>query len=320
MNLTNPLNNLKKKTNRAYATAHFALELGNDDKIGLVRSIEGGGVKAEVMSSQFGGNTERLRQTGKPKFDDIKVNVGMSMSEPFYSWIAEFFSGGSSRRDGAISAADADYRERARREFTGALIKEVTFPALAGSDKNPAQMAVSLAVEDITFAAGDGEKLTIGPGTDKQRRWTACNFFFSLDGFDEACRRCTKVESFTIKQTIIEHHTGGTRTALKLGSRIEFPNLVFTIPEADAGKLYDLAKQTLVDGAVKPLTGHLDYMDHSGKKTLATLTYGGATLVSITADKADASSGDIKQVKVELAVESMKFEYKPVVAAKPGKF
>ena len=98
MNLTNPLNNLKKKTNRAYATAHFALELGTDDKIGLIRSIEGGGVKAEVLSSQFGGTTERLRQTGKPKFDDIKVNVGMSMSEPFYNWIAEFFSGGSSRR------------------------------------------------------------------------------------------------------------------------------------------------------------------------------------------------------------------------------
>ena len=34
-------------SNRAYAAAHFALELDKKDEVGLFRSLEGGGVKAK---------------------------------------------------------------------------------------------------------------------------------------------------------------------------------------------------------------------------------------------------------------------------------
>jgi hypothetical protein len=69
--------------NRAYAAAHFALELDGKDSVGLFRSIEGGGVRADVMTYQNGGTYDRWRQLGKPKFEDIKLQVGMSMSQPF---------------------------------------------------------------------------------------------------------------------------------------------------------------------------------------------------------------------------------------------
>ena len=123
---------------RAYAAAHFMLELHGIDKLGVFRSIEGGGIKADVMTYQNGGTYDRWRQLGKPKFEDIKLQVGMAMSEPFYDWIAEFFAGTASRKNGAIIAADFYYNERARREFSEAMIKELVFPKLDGQDKNAA--------------------------------------------------------------------------------------------------------------------------------------------------------------------------------------
>src|SRR5690349_19170443 len=96
----------KSRTERAYAAAHFGLELGSgsDKDVGLVRSIEGGGVSAEVMTYQFGENYDVWRQLGKPKYEDIKVQVGMAASEGFYTWMSEFFSGKGTRKSGAIVA------------------------------------------------------------------------------------------------------------------------------------------------------------------------------------------------------------------------
>src|SRR5678815_1158775 len=41
-----------------YAAAHFALELDGQDSVGMFRSIEGGGIKAEVLTYQHGNGHE----------------------------------------------------------------------------------------------------------------------------------------------------------------------------------------------------------------------------------------------------------------------
>src|SRR5829696_5867330 len=147
--------------NRAYAAAHFALELDGKKDVGLFRSIEGGGVKADVMTYQHAANKEhgyeRWQILGKPKFEDLKLQVGMSMSAPFYEWMRDFFQGTATRKSGAILAADFYYKERARRTFREALVKDITFPKLDATDKNAAYMNVGIAVEDMTFAKGSGE-------------------------------------------------------------------------------------------------------------------------------------------------------------------
>jgi len=158
--------------NRTYSAAHFALELDGKRDAGIFRSIEGGGVKTDVMSYQAGGVHEKWKQLGKPKFDDIKLQVGMSMSYPFYEWIAQFFRSEGERKNGAIVAADFYYKERARREFREALIKELTFPKLDATDKNPAYMTVALAVEEIIFKPGDGSALPMD-NFESQKLWTA---------------------------------------------------------------------------------------------------------------------------------------------------
>ncbi len=297
--------------NRSYAAAHFGLELGDKgtQDVGLFRSIEGGGIRSDVMMYQHGGTYDRWRQLGKPKFEDIKLQVGMSMSYPFYDWIKKFFTGECDRKNGAIVAADFYYNERARRTFSEAMIKELTFPKLDGQDKNPAYMTVAMSVEDIVFEKGSGAKLPAVTGFDAQKLWTACNFSFSLDSFEAACKRVSKIDSFTVKQTVIEHNVGGRRGAIKLPSQVDFPNIVFYIPEADAQPFFDEYMQRGGRGEQGPgHNGTLVTFDNS-RKQLFSLQFFGANICNVAPDKSDSSSEEIKMVKVELYTERMTFEY-----------
>jgi hypothetical protein len=123
-------------------------------------------------------------------------------------------------------------------------------------------------------------------------------------------RRVTKVDAITIKTSVIEYHVGGQLDPYKSGSRIEYPNITITMPEADSHVVVD-AVQDYLDPQ-KPLTpggGSIEYLD-SELKTLATLKFTGASIVSITPDRSDATSEELKMVKVELATETMSLEFK----------
>jgi hypothetical protein len=294
---------------RTYAAAHFALELHGFDGINVVRSIEGGGLKADVMTHQIGGTYERWRQLGKPKFEDIKLQIGTAMSEPFFKWITDFFDGKFERKNGAIVAGDFYYKERARREFTDAMITELVFPKLDGQDKSTAYMNVTLGVEDIVFKKGEGKSLNQNAGTENQKAWKACNFNFNIDGF-ECCKRATKVDSFTVKQGIVEYHQGGRRSASKTPSAIDFPQLSFYLPEADAQPLADHFMKRASKGEVPGrLHGQIETFDNANT-TKFTLEFFNADIINMQPDKADSSTEEIKQVKVDLYVEKMSFKYK----------
>lgn len=307
--------------NRAYVAAHFGLELDGSKDVAMFRSIEGGGAKAEVMTYHHAVNKEagygRYRQLGKVKFDDIKLQIGMSMTQPFYDWLQDFFAGKPTRKNGAIVAADFNYKERARRTFTNALIRELTFPKLDASDKNAAYMGVTLAVEDVAYAAGNGEVLKFPEKPRHQKMWAACNFSFKIDGI-EGSNRVTKVDSFTIKQTIMEYNAGGFKGTTKSPSHVEFPNLIFYVPEADAKPFIDHMQKRVGFGGAgkgevrdpKAMHGQLDCYDNSQKRSfLFSIEFFGADIVSVTPDKNDASSQDFKLVKIELYTERMALWY-----------
>jgi hypothetical protein len=297
------------KADRAYAAAHFALLL-DDVSCGVIRSMEGGGVKVDTTSYRVGGAHPTWKQLGKAKFEPIKLQVGMAVASPFAQWIEKAFAGDFQRKTGALQAGDFFYKERARRDFTDAIITEITLPALNASDKNGAYMGVSIVPEKITFSKGGGGDISRPEGSEKQKLWTACNFVFEFDAFKGAFRRVTKIEALTIKTSVIEHHVGGQLEPYKSGGRIDYPNITITLPEADL--------QPIVGGVqaywqqkqpVQPMDGHIDYLD-SEMKALATLKFTGANIVSITPDRSDASSEELKMAKVELVTETMKLEFK----------
>jgi phage tail-like protein len=300
--------------NNAYAAAHFGLELDKKEDVALFRSIEGGNVKVDVMTYQNGPNYDRYRQLGKPKFEDIKLQVGMAMSEPFYKWIKDFFLGKATRKDGAIIAADFYYKERARREFTNGIIRELTFPKLDGQDKNPAYMSIGIAVENVVFQPGNGHVIKPGEGFDAQKLWTSCNFRFELSGFEDFCRRVTKIDSFTIKQNIAEHHVGGQLAPIKVCTAIDFPHIAFYLPEPDSHAFVDhftneknLNIKNEID-ASSPLHGSIVTFDNEDKK-LFTIQFTGSDIHTVTPDKSDSGSEEVKQVKIEIYTEKMEFAW-----------
>jgi len=296
---------------RAYAAAHFALELdGKNTVVGLLKSIEGGSIKADSMTYQQGGFLQRWKQVGKPKFEDIKIQTGMAVSAPFLNWVRGFFAGDGVRKTGAIVAADFYYKERARRTFDGALIKEVTIPKLDGQDKSAAYLGVTMAVESLEFTAGSGNVISLqGKGFDEQKSWSSCNFLLDLNGFQQQCKRTTKIDSFTIKQNIVEYHSGGFQTPQKIpSSQVEYPNLVFYVPESDAASFEAHVKANVVkQGHAAPLGGHLHIQDNSRKDIFA-IKLSGVAIIGVTPDRSESTSEEIKQVKIECSVEGMEFE------------
>jgi hypothetical protein len=295
---------------RAYASAHFVLELDGDHIAGFIRSVEGGGTKADILTYYSGASSAQNRQLGNPKYDDIKLQVGMSMSRAFYAWIAEFFSGKVVRKNGAILAGDFHYRERARRALYDTLLAEVSIPKFDGADRAPCYMGVTLSPERIRFEASQNQNLAPHVATS-QKLWTANSFEFSIAGFEQATRRTTKIEGFTIKQTILEYRAGNLRDPVRVPTRVEFPNITFFIPEADAEPLIEHFTRRVIHGEPAPdtrLTGSITAQD-SDSDPLCTISLFGIDIAAIGPDKSDTSSQDIKQTRVDITVESMGFQY-----------
>ncbi len=296
---------------RAYSAAHFVLELGKSEVAGFFRSVEGGGMKADVLTHQMGSNPEQWRQLGKPKYDDVKIQVGMSMSQTFYLWIESFFAGKVVRKDGAIVAGDFHYKERARREMYDVLISEVTIPKFDASDRSPCYMGVTLVPERVEFAPGSQRDLSPLVTATQQKLWTPNHFEFVISGLAQATRRTTKIETFSIKQQILEYRAGNQRNAARVPGRIAFPNLTFYVPEADADQLNDHFTKRVLRGAPPPstrLNGAITATDSDGSP-LCTISLFGIDIASLGPDKSDSTSQDIKQVKVEVTVERMEFKY-----------
>jgi hypothetical protein len=302
---------------RAYVASHFALEVGdgsNNAVIGFVRSVDGGGIKAEMLTHQQGVNTDLWRQIGKPKFDDITVQVGMGMSKRFWDWIKSFFARDLVRQNGAILGADFGYVERTRRTFREALISEVQLPAVDGSQKDACYMTVKIAPEQLAYEGGTQKKISCAPGLKApQKKWLACNFRLQLEGYDAGLERVTKVDGLTIKQQILDYQFGQARMPTKVPGRIDFPNLTFYIPEVDSKVFVDAVKQRVVDG-VFPVSGGkrngaLTYLA-SDMSELCTVSLKGVDILSCEPEKFESTSDNIHRVKVLVQVEAMDFEYK----------
>jgi phage tail-like protein len=299
------------ETRRAYSAAHFLLELDDSEVAGFFRSVDGGGVKAEILTYQSGRDASLWRQLATPTHEDITIEVGMSMSDTFYRWLEGFFNGQVERKSGAIVAADFHYKERARREFEDALISELRFPSLDATDNSACTMGVTIVPERLRFARGEMRSLEPYIGSTTQKLWTPANFSFRLDGFEDACRRITKVEGFSIRQEIHEYHVGHLRESLRVPGMLEIPNLKFSLPEVDAWPIIDHFTKHVIEGQPQAAARHdgtIEMRDHHGDE-LCTITLGGVDIADVSPDKSDASSDEIKLVNVEIAVERMALSY-----------
>ncbi len=294
---------------RAYVSGNFALQLDGGKNTGMLKTAQGGQIFGEPVAENTDGLYAK-KHIANVKWADITVQMGLTLPAAFYQWIADSWSFGAQRKNGAVLAADYNFNVVKELDFFNALITEVTIPALDAASKDAAYLTLKLTPESTQPTKPSGTLSSIG-GT-KQKQWVASNFKLELGKLDT--RKVSKIESFTIKQTMVQPSTDlGDVTfpdqALVVSvppytlqpGQIDFPNLRVTLQESSA--------QSWIDW-IESKTGKLTFFA-SDMTELAHIDLFGVGIFDLTDERPlDASAANtISKLVAELYVERMAFVF-----------
>lgn len=292
-------------TNRAYVASHFALELSGGFA-GFIKSVEGGNLKAPLMSEPAGADNIVHKHIGSPEFDDITFEIGLSTCPSVDKWIKDSWSKEYSRKDGTIHSCDFNYKSVSTRTFTNALITEVGFPAMDATSKNAGYLTVKIRPEEVKFKKGDKSPIR-GIFTPHQKFWSPANFRLEIDQLN--CKHVSKIDAFTIKQTVTRFEIGETRNAQLEPTKLEYPNLTVYMAEQYAGTWMKWAEDFIFNGNNDTeKQGSLTFLSPNLKEELGSVKLTNIGCFSIGLEKAEAGAETLKRVKMELYVESMEFK------------
>jgi len=113
--------------------------------VGIVKSPAGGGATADVISEPAGSSFFSKKHIGAPKYEDMTMQIGLSMNKPVYDWISACWNGNFQSKNGSILACDPNFNILTQRDFFNALLTEVTIPAMDASSKDAAYMTLNSA-------------------------------------------------------------------------------------------------------------------------------------------------------------------------------
>jgi hypothetical protein len=293
---------------RTYVSGNFYLNLAGVP-CGYVKSMEGGSISAEVINEPAGPSYYVKKHIGQPKYEEISVQVGFSMTKSMYEWIKQSWEMNYQRKDGSMIILDGNLQPQSERQFTQALITETTIPAADISSKEPAYMTVKFAPETIRVSKPT-TKPTGEYGKNEQKVWLPCNFKFQMDGLD--CSKVMRIESFTVKQTTVTDDIGEQRDYQREPGKLEFPNLKITIPEAAAQGFVDWHNKFVIQGnndEANEKGGKLTFLSPNLETELARIEFFNMGVFRIKPDTSAASADAPRRLTVEMYVERMTFDY-----------
>jgi hypothetical protein len=265
---------------------HYVLNL-DGVKAGFVKSASGGTATADVINEPASPSYFFKKHLGKPKYEDIAIQMDWSLTNSVYDWIAASWQGNYQRKNGSVAAADFNLAIKTEREFVNALISEVTIPTVDASSKDAAYITVKFKPEFTRFKKSSG---TAGPAP-KSRPWVASNFKLDIPGLD--CTKVHTIDTFTVKQA---------------NDKNEYPNLKISVSEASAQTWIDwhddfLIKGNNADGKEK--SGSLTFLGADLKTELASIMFFGLGVFYFSTDDNNATADQIKHVTVGLYCERM---------------
>jgi len=339
---------------RTYVGGRFALVLDGVN-LGYLKGIDGGEISSDVVLEKTGASLTTKKHIGSPRYGEYSLQFGSGLDPKLYDWISASWNMSYQRKNGAISTADNQYREVARTEFFNALITETSIPACDASAKEPAYFEVAIAPEYTRPAKPSGGApglgLTVsapprggrplpgglvsrslppsgaaappaggapagGQGIRDARPWLPMNFRLTINGLD--CTRVTKIDSFTIKQTVQSDALGVQRDYLKEPGKIEFPNLVVTISELGGQTWRDWFEDFVIKGNCgedKEKMGTLEFLAPNRQDVLFTITFRNLGIFKLAPAPMESNSEQVRRFKVEMYCEKMEFKALP---PKPG--
>lgn len=298
-------------SSRSYVSSNYSLTLDGVNT-GYVKSVDGGGIFAEVINEPMGADKVVRKHIGQPKYADFTLQVGFSMAKPVYEWIAGAWTGNYQRKNGELVTLDFNLKPVSTRQFYNALLTEVTMPALDGSSKEPAYMTVKFAPEYTRNGkpAGDGKSNTpAATPKGEQKTWIPANFKLEIDGLDTS--KVNKVDAFTVKQTAVQDSVGEARDQQREPAKLEFPNLKVTLSEVSADGWNQWLDDFVVkgnNGQDKEKNGTIYYLATDKQTVLAKVKLFNIGIIRIDPVSEEAGSDNIRRITAELYVERMEFE------------
>jgi hypothetical protein len=291
---------------RSFVAGRFALEL--DGAAAFVQSFEGGDAHAAVVEETPGPDAcFASKHLAVLEYEEIALTCGTGMTAGFYAWLQSSLGCQAVRKDGAIIATDFKLAERSRRTFTQGLVTEIGFPAGDAESKDVAKMTVKIAPEVTRRVKGSGQAVLTCGGAKAQKKWLASNFRLTIDGLD--CTKVTKVEDLTIKQKVVENPVGEERDPGRDQRRIEFPNLVVTLPESAAQSFFDWHEDFVIKGnstSEDEKNGKLEYLSPNLSEVLFTIDFHHLGIFKLSSETVE--TGDqIPRVRAEMYCEQMTF-------------
>ncbi len=286
---------------RGYVAGRFFFTL-DGVQCGFVKSIEGGDVTADVISEPAAAGAFPSKRLGPPRVEPFGMDVDLSMSGKWFSWIAGALAGTGRRQDGVVIACDFDNNAKSQREFTEALITEIGFPACDAASKDAAVLAVKFEPRTVRTVKGSG-KLSWNFKNASQRLWLPSNFRLEIDGLD--CSKVSKVDALTFKQTSKDEPGG-----------LEVPNLKVTLPEASAQTWVAWHEDFVIKGnndQSKEKGGRLVFLSPNRQTELLTLVFHNLGIFRLADEKHQANGDAIKRMSAELYCERIELSYNAAV-------
>ena len=243
-------------------TPRFAMTIGGKTA-GYVNSAKGGHMQAECSKLDPSSDNRQRKHIVGVKYTPFEIDIALGMSGDMCTWIQDTMDKRHSRQSGELVVADNDCCARQARVWHEALITEVTFPALSGDAKDTAFLKVKFDPEWVEYQSRGGEDIK-GIMESSGKEFSGRNYSFLVDSMPTG--RCTKVESFTFKQEIVENGYGEATHPEKLAGKPEIPDISaeFAINTDNINDWQAWAQDYIARGSSHEsnnLTGAIEYRD-----------------------------------------------------------
>ena len=257
---------------KSYSAGHFLLSL--DGTHARLDKLAGGSIRGEVAIFRTGSESLPVKRISAVRYEPFRLAVGMGMGQPLYDWIKAALGGAPVAKNGSVALVNAAGKAEAYRHFRDALVQEVTVSrrSTGAARRRPTSRSRSPPSRSPTPpATARSSRPTVNAEAEEVAR---SNFRFRLTGLEDACKRVATIDSFTVKQNLVEIAAGGSGIRTKHPTTLEIPNLRITFSAADVKPWQDWFDDFVVKGNAGPgneKSGAIEFLDPSLKVTLGTL-------------------------------------------------
>lgn len=231
-----------------------------------------------------------LHHTGVVKYTDFQFTCGAELGQPFFSWVNAQLAGSSAVHSCTLIEVDSTNRATTQVEFTGAVINEVTLPALSTGSTQAGYLTFSISPRTISSAS---QKSALVLTAAAPRAWSDSNFKFNIE--DIGGSTVTGVSPIRFRGKVVVENTDSL--ASPSGS-VAYPTFTVDILPSELRSFvnwFDALRRTTNPTQAPFKSGEIDLLDIKGIKvcTLTLKGVGATQVVTLPTGSHDPTSGTV---------------------------